>query len=75
MDMDKTTRVLLLFYHLSRGKHINKSNFCQEHNITGRTFDRDVEDIRLFLSELYTCSELVFDRATNSYYITNLYTM
>lgn len=72
--MDKVTRVLLLFYHLSRGERVNKSNFCLEYKITGRTFDRDVEDIRLFLSELYTSSELVFDRATNSYIITNLFT-
>ena len=71
--MDKITRVLLLFYRLSRGEKINKSNCCIEFKITGRTFDRDIEDIRLFLSELYTSSELVFDRTNNCYSITNLY--
>lgn len=71
--MDKITRVLLLFYRLSRGEWISKANFSLEYGITGRTFDRDIEDIRLFLSELYTSSELIFDRKTNSYYISNLF--
>ena len=73
--MDKVTRVLLLFYQLSCGKHVSKVSFCQECGITGRSFDRDIEDIRLFLSELYTNSELLFDRQTNTYYISNLYAM
>lgn len=74
-ELDKVTRVLMMFYELSRGRHISKVAFCQEHGITGRTFDRDIEDIRIFLSELYTNSELLFDRGTNTYFISNLYTI
>ncbi len=71
--MDKVTRVLMLFYRLSRGEKINKENFCLEYEVNPRTFDRDIEDIRLFLSELYTCSELIFDRNSNSYLITDIF--
>ena len=41
--------------------------------ITERTFERDIEDIRLFLSELYTNKELLFDRRKKAYYLTGCY--
>lgn len=67
---DKITRTLLLYYRLSRGELIEKNIFSSEHKITERTFDRDIEDIRLFLSELYTNKELIFDRRKKVYYLT-----
>ena len=33
-----------------------------------RTFDRDIEDIRLFLSEIFLNEELVYNRLDNVYY-------
>ena len=67
---DKITRILILFYRLSKGEYIDKTAFAAEHNITERSFDRDVEDIRIFLSEIYTKNELLFDKARNGYFIT-----
>ena len=67
---DKITRILILFYRLSRGEYVDKAAFAAEHNITERSFDRDVEDIRIFLSEIYTRNELVFDKEHNAYCIT-----
>lgn len=49
---------------------INKYTFCIDFNINGRSFDRDIEDIRLFLSEAYSGKELLYDRRTNEYYLT-----
>ena len=48
---DMTTRILKMYEALSKGKEIQKIPFCEEHNISERTFDRDIEKIRLFLSE------------------------
>jgi predicted DNA-binding transcriptional regulator YafY len=70
---DKITRILILFYRLTRGEYINKSKFVIEHNITQRSFDRDVEDIRIFLSEIYTSNELIFDKENSAYYLTGCY--
>ena len=67
---DKNTRILSLYHQLCNGISVNKEAFCVEHGITGRTFDRDIEDIRLFLSENYFFEEIRFDRRSNSYYIT-----
>lgn len=55
---------------LSKGNKVYKSLFSIEHGINERSFDRDIEDIRLFLSEIYSPNELVFDKSENAYYIT-----
>lgn len=67
---DKITRVLILYHQLMDGMHINKAAFAWEHGITERSFDRDIEDVRLFLSEIYSPRELRFDRDTGTYYLT-----
>lgn len=69
---DKNTRVLSLYYKLLIGKFINKQEFCMEHGITERSFDRDIEDVRLFLSEEQSYSELLYDRQKNVYYLSNI---
>ena len=69
---DKNTRVLSLYYKLLIGKFINKQEFCMEHGITERSFDRDIEDVRLFLSEEQSYSELLYDRQKNAYYLSNI---
>lgn len=60
----------MLYHQLLNGEHIDKAAFSLEHNITERSFDRDIEDIRLFLSEIYSASELMFDKISRTYYLT-----
>lgn len=67
---DKITRVLTLYHQLHNGQHIEKTLFSLEHGINERSFDRDIEDIRLFLSESYSGREVVFDRETGTYGLT-----
>lgn len=67
--MDKNTRILILYTRLISGTRINKSLFCLEYDISPRSFDRDIEDIRLYLSESYTAKELLYDRKENHYYL------
>lgn len=60
----------MLYHYLLNGEHIDKASFSLEHNITERSFDRDIEDIRLFLSEIFSSNELLFDKASRTYYLT-----
>lgn len=71
MKTDKITRVLLLYHQLLHGHRISKALFCIEHGIHERSFDRDVEDIRLFLSEIYAHSEVLYDKSKNEYYLSD----
>ena len=70
--MDKISRLLLLYSKLIQGERINKLNFCMEIDSLPRTFDRDIEDVRLYLSELFCNKELIYDRKENVYYIEGL---
>ena len=67
--MDKITRLLLLYSKLVKGEEINKTIFCFENDCSPRTFDRDIEDIRLYLSEAFSPVELKYERSSNVYYI------
>lgn len=67
---DKITRILSLYQRLMNGEHIDKESFSLEHNINGRTFDRDIQDIRMFLSDSFSQSELIFDSETGLYRLT-----
>lgn len=68
--MDKITRMLILYLKLIKGEKINKYIFCTEYEVKPRSFDRDIEDLRLFLSESFSFRELLYDRRSNEYYIT-----
>ncbi len=67
--MDKITRMLILYSSLINGEEINKTIFCFENDCSPRSFDRDIEDIRLFLSESFSVLELNYNRLYNTYYI------
>lgn len=68
--MDKITRILMLYSKLMQGEIINKTRFCLETECRSRSFDRDIEDIRLYLSESYSASELRYDRREGGYLLT-----
>ena len=67
--MDKVTRLLLLFSKLLNGEEINKTIFCFENDCSPRTFDRDIEEIRLYLSDTFSSMELKYERSSNTYFI------
>lgn len=67
---DKNTRILMLYDALLNGNGVDKKVFSIEHGIDERSFDRDIEDIRLFLSESFSYEELIFDRESNTYQLT-----
>lgn len=67
--MDKVTRVLCLYGKLIRGDKVNKTLFCFQYGCSQRSFDRDIEDVRLYLSESYGGRELRYDRTHDVYFI------
>lgn len=67
--MDKITRMLMLYSSLMNGEEINKTIFCFENDCSPRSFDRDIKDIRLFLSESFSVLGLNYNRKNNTYYI------
>lgn len=67
--MDKATRVLILYHQLLSGQMIDKVTYSLEHGINERTFDRDIETIRLFLKDIYSGDQVLFDRENNTYYL------
>lgn len=69
--IDKVTRILMMYTKLLEGKKIYKKSFCADTGINRRTFDRDIEDIRLFFSESYIGYDLIYDRLDESYHLEN----
>ena len=64
---DKVTRILMLYQKLLDGAIVKKSTFALENKITERTFERDIDDIRIFLSEIYEVKELIYDKLNDGY--------
>lgn len=62
----KIVRVLDIYRRLQKGRVINKSEEAQRFGIDERSVQRDIDDIRAFLSELATTEgstmEVVYDR-------------
>lgn len=69
--MDKTTRMLILYQRLLRGDFISKPLYTMEFEITERSFDRDIQAMRLFLSDSFSNLEVIYDESCNSYRLKN----
>lgn len=68
--MDKITRILMLYAKLMRGEIIDKTSFCLETECHPRSFERDIEDIRMYLSESFSTVDLRYDRRKGGYLLT-----
>lgn len=68
----KATRVLTLYQRLMNGETVYKSTFCMEFEVEPRTFDRYIENIRMFLSESFSWLELIYDKKSKGYRLKNL---
>lgn len=68
---DKNTRILSLYHQLLTGIKVRKQTFCLENGINERSFDRDIEDVRLFLCDMQPYCELIYDRIDKIYYFTH----
>ena len=73
MDIDngKSFRLLNMYEKLNRGEVINKKSFAEEFNISEKSVQRDIEDLRTYISETYENSDSItieYSRAQNGYY-------
>ena len=53
LDNSKTFRLLNLYERLNRGEVINKKDFANAFDISEKSVQRDIEDLRIYLSECY----------------------
>lgn len=66
---NKNTRILSLYQMLLNGEYVFKTSYSLEHNITERTFERDIAEIRNFLSDIFSNRELIYDKSLNAYHL------
>jgi predicted DNA-binding transcriptional regulator YafY len=60
---DKSFRLLQLHERLSRGESITKDAALDEFGIPPKTFQRDIDSLRLYCAE-HSGGDLVYDRKT-----------
>lgn len=70
--MEKTSKVLILFYRLLDGEHIHKDIFAMEYGTVIRSVDRYIRTIRDMLLDIHAPHELLFDQLENAYYLTGI---
>lgn len=58
---DKAVRILSLYKRLSEGKIIIKRDEAAEFDVTERTIQRDLDDIRCFMTERHLYEDIVYD--------------
>lgn len=46
----KSRRILIIFSKLSNGEKVNKKSLCLLFNVSSKTIQRDIDDIRSYIS-------------------------
>lgn len=77
MGISKNQRILDIYVRLKEGKSINKKDEAIRYEIDERSVQRDIDDIRAFLSENKTSKgnsgcEIVYDRERKGFVMTGL---
>ncbi|MCU7558278.1 HTH domain-containing protein [Macrococcus capreoli] len=70
--MNRAQRLLILFSRLTKNQYVNKEQIAHEFNVHPRTIQRDIEDIREYLSdsnEHFYRQEIIYDHSKNAYTI------
>lgn len=65
----KAMRILSMQLELLRGGKVYKKSYCKKNGISARTFDRDIIDIRLSLSESFSGQEVKYVKNGDYYYL------
>lgn len=70
---NKTFRVLEIERRLSKGEFLNKVELAENFKVAEKTIQRDIDELRAYLSETCYTSEPVsikYDRMKKGYYLT-----
>ena len=67
----KSRRILIIFSKLSNGEKVNKKSLCLLFNVSSKTIQRDIDDIRSYISnENYgDYEEIKYDKKEKKYYL------
>ncbi|MEG2197871.1 MAG: WYL domain-containing protein [Cellulosilyticaceae bacterium] len=68
---NKTTRLLKLLQHLGSGQCVSKCELAQQFEVSEKSIQRDIEDLRDYMSNLenYRNCEVRYNRIKKGYYI------
>lgn len=69
MEFSKVDRTLKIYDKLISGEVINKKKLAYEFNVNNRTIQRDIEDIRNYLSDSHETEKVLYDHKHNGYYL------
>ncbi|MVX65936.1 WYL domain-containing protein [Clostridium chromiireducens] len=68
---DKSNRILVIYDILRRGCIVKKKELSEKFRVNIRTIQRDLEEIRIYLSDNYDNEELIYDYEKRGYKIEN----
>lgn len=63
----KSMRLLAIYARLLDGEILNKSKLADEFGVTNRSIQRDIESLRVFLSEEMMGREVIYDAKAKGY--------
>ena len=72
IDKLKSFRLLNLYERLNRGEVVNKKEFAEGFNISEKSVQRDIEDLRVYLAEVYENGDDItveYDYRKNGYFL------
>ena len=72
--MNRAQRLLILYSRLTKKQYVNKEEIAHEFDVHPRTIQRDIEDIREYLSdsnEHFYRQEIIYNHSENGYTISN----
>ena len=69
MGFNKIDRVLKIYDKLISGDIVNKKELATEFDVNLRTIQRDIDDIRNYLSDNYETENILYDHKCNGYYL------
>lgn len=69
---NKGFRMLNIYERLNKGEVLGKEQLAREFNVTGKTIQRDMDDLRAYLAETHYCevdTTIKYSRARRGYYL------
>ncbi len=63
----KSKRILEIYIHLQRGDVLKKADLAQEFGVDPRSIQRDIDDLRFFLTEKGIEQQIVYNRTKGGY--------
>ena len=66
-DKSKSSRLLHLYTRFEEGKIVRKPEMAQKFQVTERSVQRDIDDLRCFFREQTPAKEIIYDRSVKGY--------